>query len=169
MQACNLIHFWPNITVAHTMILFQEGDNTWNSNTSISINRRSCKHMLSGHFILMVHMLVTFHSRMFLQEWGKPKENTTWCLCINTANEWILCWNKHCLVCVSLMASHLISGQTNYNITVKMFFLTSLQKICDTEGSNGPYSLLLHASYFMFRTRSIFFRTIYRLQMVLEV
>ena len=36
----------------------------------------------------------------------------------NTANGWILCWSRWCLVCVSLMASHLFCGQTNYYITV---------------------------------------------------
>ena len=36
----------------------------------------------------------------------------------NTVNRWILCRSKQCLVCVSLMASHLIAGHTNYYITV---------------------------------------------------
>ena len=47
--------------------------------------------------------------------------NRTWCLFMylwNTANGWILCWSKWCLVCVSLMTLHLICGQTNYYITV---------------------------------------------------
>ena len=34
------------------------------------------------------------------------------------ANGWILCWSKQCLVCVSLMALHLIYGRTNGYITV---------------------------------------------------
>ena len=48
------------------------------------------------------------------------------------ANEWILCWSKQRLVCVSLMASHLICGQTNYYITV---LLTGYQMICNTGGN----------------------------------
>ena len=39
-------------------------------------------------------------------------------VCRNTANGRILCWSKRYLVCVSLMASHIICGQTNYYITV---------------------------------------------------
>ena len=37
--------------------------------------------------------------------------------------------SKWCLVCVSLMASHIIFGQTNYYITVSQPFVTGPAKI----------------------------------------
>ena len=49
-------------------------------------------------------------------------------------DEYILCRSKWHLVCTSLMALHLICGQTNYNITVSQHLQPSLPIVCNTGG-----------------------------------
>ena len=44
-----MAHASVNLAVSCTV--FQEDANTWNSNTSISLSKRSCKRMLCGLFI----------------------------------------------------------------------------------------------------------------------
>ena len=67
LQVGNLIHLWANVVVSRQYIISGRCQHL-NSNTSISWSRTCCKHTLSSHFILTVHVLVIFHSRTLLQE-----------------------------------------------------------------------------------------------------